>query len=230
MKPFVLCAALVLTSFSTTAFAADKPSLDATAEAKPAKRKKAEKVAPATEAAATKTPDAAPVPLETLPPPPPAPAPAPPPAPANPDRVEAAPATTGSTRIEAVAGRTQTWGFAVGVRAGHRMANNVYVGGTAMVQTGLAGGFITYPAGELGYEAKLGDARFMPYLGLGPMFVIPTTSSGKVEVTPLLYPGFTFRIESDKTPLTAGADVRFLYLTETDLAVFALNVTAGVRF
>lgn len=243
MKPFSFCATFLVSAFATTvALAADvavvsdapaKISRSKSAKKKPAILPAPEKVSPLTEAASPMTPDTSPVPLETLPPPAPVPVPAPPravaPAP-NPDRTETSARDSGSTRIEAVVGRTQTFGFAVGVRAGHRMANNVYFGGAAMAQTGVESRLLMYPAAELGYDAKLGDARFMPYLGIGPMIDIPTEGEAKVQVTPIVYPGFVFRYESDRTPLIGGADVRFLYLTEVDEAAVALNFTAGVRF
>lgn len=242
MKPTAFVAALLVASFSTTAvLAAD----DAPAIVKPAKKKApkktaeakdGEKVTPRTEAAAPKMPEAAPVPLETLPPPaaitvepsaPPAPA-----APAvNADRTPApAPNTESSTRIEVIAGRTQGLGFGVGFRAGHRMASSVYLGGAAMLQTSVAGGVVAYPAVEAGYDAKLGAARFMPYVGIGPMLAIPTAVAAPVDITPLVYPGFSFRYENERSPLFAGADVRFLYMTETDRSSLALNLTTGVRF
>ncbi|MBX3201651.1 MAG: hypothetical protein KF894_26175 [Labilithrix sp.] len=254
MKALVLSAAVLVSSLAASAAAAAEPLTPDTPAAAPAKAaKKAaknpkkkpaerkpeaapEKIAPPTEVAAAGAPEATPVPLETLPPPPPepvaapAPAPAAPP-PANPDRVETAPSDQeGSTRIEAIAGRTQLLGFAVGVRAGHRMANNLYVGGTAMVQTGAPGALHAYPAAEVGYDAKLGGARFMPYVGVGPMISIPEADGAKVQLAPLLFPGFSLRYEGEGSPFTAGADVRFLYLTEVDTALFALNLTAGLRF
>jgi hypothetical protein len=240
MKTSVFCTVLLLSAISTTAAFADEgntstkaPNVAARktpAKRKPAKAEPEEKLAPSTEAAAPQTPEPTPIALAPLPAAPPA-APAAPIAPAtNPERAETTASSDSATRLEAVFGRTQAFGFAAGVRAGHRMSNNVYVGGSAMVQTGLDGAIVTYQAAELGYDAKLGDARFMPYVGLGPMIAIPTETDDKILITPVAYPGFTLRYENDKSAFTAGADVRFLYLTEADQAAFALNVTTGIKF
>lgn len=233
---------LVVLSLSTAAFADEtQPAQAVTSRAKTKSDKK--KKQPVTEAAAPKAPDApAPVPIETLPP---VPASAPAPAPivevAPPSQADKAPPAkpsaetqdegNSSTRIDALVGRTQTLGVEVGFRVGHRMANSTYIGGTAMAHIGVPGAAITYPALELGYDAKLGSARFMPFAGVGAMLFIPTgDSKADFDASPLVYPGFALRYENDKSPLTIGADVRFLYLTATDATAFAFNLSAGIRF
>jgi hypothetical protein len=90
---------------------------------------------------------------------------------------------------------------------------------------------VFYGASHVGWELRVGDASFTPYVGGGILAVFASAGGESASATsPLVVPGASIRYDVPSTPLTVGADARVLYVTATGDAALGFFAAAGARF
>lgn len=140
------------------------------------------------------------------------------------------------------------FGFAVGARAGYTLPSKVYLGATFMVHFGSTYGYggylgsagevsthVLYPAGEAGYDFRVGPVTIRPYAGVGVAFIGSSTTFAGQSVSAsdsslLIYPGATAYWNIPRSDFFVGGDTRMLILTKGGDPSFGLYATAGLKF
>jgi hypothetical protein len=128
----------------------------------------------------------------------------------------------------------------VGARAGYTLPMNIYVGGTFMYHFGQSVGAasynVFYPAGEAGYDIRIGRGVIRPYAGVGPIFVHASVSflgqsESKTDTSLAVYPGVTATYDiPNANGVYVGGDARLLFNTQGGDPSFGFFVNAGMRF
>ena len=94
---------------------------------------------------------------------------------------------------------------------------------------------VLYPAGEVGYDFRVGPVTIRPYAGVGVAFIGSSTSFAGQSVSAsdsslLIYPGATAYWNIPRSDFFVGGDTRMLILTKGGDPTFALYATAGLKF
>ncbi|HEY8075401.1 MAG TPA: hypothetical protein VIF62_14855 [Labilithrix sp.] len=130
--------------------------------------------------------------------------------------------------------------FGVGARAGYTLPQHIYVGGTFVYHFGegneVASVSAFYPAGEVGYDFRIGRATIRPYGGGGVLFVHASVdfmgqSQSATKSYGAVYPGLAaFYDIPDIDGFYVGGDARVLFNLDGGNPSVGVFANAGVRF
>jgi Outer membrane protein beta-barrel domain len=137
--------------------------------------------------------------------------------------------------------------FGFGARAGYTLPQKVYIGATFMYHLGVSESYglfgqtnevsskVFYPAGEVGYDFRVGPVTIRPYAGVGVVFIsssvtIGNQSASNTENSLALYPAVTAQFNIPHSDFFVGGDTRILILTRGGDPSFGLFATGGMKF
>jgi outer membrane protein with beta-barrel domain len=137
--------------------------------------------------------------------------------------------------------------FGFGARAGYTLPAKVYLGVTFMYHLGVSESYglfgqtnevstkVFYPAGEVGYDLRVGPVTIRPYAGVGVVFLassvtIGNQSASHSESSLALYPAVTAQFNIPHSDFFVGGDARLLILTRGGDPSLGLFATGGMKF
>ncbi len=130
--------------------------------------------------------------------------------------------------------------FGLGARVGYTLPQRIYVGGTFVYHFGegneIASVSAFYPAGEVGYDIRIGRATIRPYGGGGVLFVHSSfdfmgQSQSKTASSGVLFPGVAaFYDIPNASGFYVGGDARLLFSLDGGNPSFGVFANAGIRF
>jgi hypothetical protein len=142
---------------------------------------------------------------------------------------------------------TNHFNFGVGARAGYTLPQKVYLGATFMYHLGVSESYglfgqtnevstkLFYPAGEVGYDFRVGPVTIRPYGGVGVVFISSSITFGNQSNSTstnslALYPGATAQWNIPRSDFFVGGDARLLILTRGGDPSVGLFATGGIKF